>query len=287
MAAFSPTDSARTVFAVARDVLKEATSSKMMLALFLIIGLFLLALTLSLDLDVVDGALAGSRIFGRAAGNTIVPVDVFMRPAFQALAWATFYFGLVFGIVATADIAPKQLQPGRVEHLLSLPIRRAELVVGVYLGVCGICAVATTVAVGGVSVVLFAKAKIFTAAPVAGAAMAFIGFSSIYGVMLAVGVLFRSAALSAGAGLFTYFLGIAVSEKNTFLMWTTNKPLRTFLEVVTMPIPNLRALADVGAGAAAGEAVAIGAVVPVIGNALAFAAFGVVVAAAVVQSRDY
>ena len=54
-----------------------------------------------------------------------------------------------------------------------------------------------------------------------------------------------------------------------------------------MPVPNLRALADVGAGAAAGEAVALGAVLPVVGNALAFAAFAVVVAAAVVQSRDY
>ena len=53
-----------TIGAVARDVLREATSSKLMLSLLLIIGLFLVALTLSLDLVVVDGALAGSRIFG-------------------------------------------------------------------------------------------------------------------------------------------------------------------------------------------------------------------------------
>ena len=276
-----------TIGAVARDVLKEATSSKMMLALLLTIGLFLLALTLSLDLDVVDGALAGSRIFGRAAGTAIVPVDVFLRPAFQALAWVTFYVGLLFGIVATADIAPRLLQPGRVEHLLALPIRRVELVIGTYLGVCAICAIATVFAVGGVSLVLFAKAKMVTVAPAAGAAMAFVAFAAIYGVMMAVGVLFRSAALSAGAGLLTYILGVAVSEKNVMLMWTTNKPLRTLLEVVSAPMPNLRALADVGAGAAAGEAVALQAVLPMVGGAAAFAACGVLLAAAIVQSRDY
>jgi Cu-processing system permease protein len=277
----------RTVIAVARDVLKEATSSRLMLALFIIIGCLLVGLLLALDLDVVDGALAGSRIFGKQAGNAVIPVDVFLRPAFQALAWITFYLGLLFGIVATADIAPRLLAPGRVEHMLALPIRRAELVVGVYLGVCAICAIATSFAVGGVSVVLFAKAKLVTVAPLAGAAMAFVGFSAIYAVMLAVGALARSAALSAGAGLFVYIMGVVVSEKNVALMWTTNRPLRAFLDFITTPIPNLRALADVGAGAAAGETVALQAVLPMVGGAFAFAGFAVLVAAAIVQARDY
>jgi len=272
---------------VARDVLKEAFASRFMIGLFAVVFLFLLVLVFSLNLDVVDGALAGSRLFGKAAGSSIIPVDVFLRPAFQALAWVTFYLGLLFGIVATADIAPRLLQAGRVEHLLALPVRRAELVVGIYLGVAGICAIATGVAVGGVSLVLFVKAEMVTVAPVAGAAMATVGFLAIYSVMLVVGAVFRSAALSAGSGLGLYILGIAVSEKNTMLMWTTNKPLRAFLDVVTTPVPNLRALADVGAGAAAGEHVAAAAVVPLIGSALAFAAFGVVVACAVVQSKDY
>ncbi len=272
---------------VARDVLKEAFASKFMIGLFLVIGGFLLLLTFSLDLDVVDGALAGSRLFGKAAGASIIPVDVFLRPAFQALAWVTFYMGLLFGIVATADIAPRLLQPGRVELLLALPVRRVELVVGTYLGVLAICGIATVVAVGGVSAVLFVKAETFTIAPAAGAAMAILGFSAIYAVMLVVGAVFRSAALSAGAGMGFYILGIAVSERNTMLMWTTNKVVRTGLEVVTTPVPNLRALADVGAGAAAGEAIALAAAAPVVGATVAFAAFAVVVACAVVQAKDY
>ncbi len=276
-----------TILHVARDVVKEAFASRLMLGLFGAIALFLLLLVFSLDLDVVDGALAGSRLFGKATGSSIVPVDVFLRPAFQALAWATFYLGLLFGIVATADIAPRTLSPGRVEHLLALPVRRLELVVGVYVGVLGICALATSVGVGGVSLVLFAKAGFATAAPAAGAAMAFLGFAALYAVMLAAGVLARSAALSAGVGIATYVLGIVTAHKEDLLQWTTNRVVRAVVEAVLTPIPNLQALADVGAGVAAGEAVALGAVAPVVGGALAFAAFAVVVAAAVVQSKDY
>jgi hypothetical protein len=272
---------------LARDVVKEAFASRLMLGLFLCIAVGLLLLVFSLDLDVVDGALAGSRLFGRATGSSIVPVDVFLRPAFQALAWVTFYLGLLFGIVATADIAPRTLSPGRVEHLLALPVRRVELVVGVYVGVAAICALTTAIGVGGVSLVLFVKAGFATAAPAAGAAMACVGFAAIYAVMLAVGALSRSAALSAGAGLVTYVLGIVAAHKNGLLMWTTNRVVRTVIEGVLTPVPNLQALADVGAGVAAGEQVALAAVVPVVGGALAFAAFAVVVAAAVVQAKDY
>jgi len=272
---------------VARDVVREAFASKLMLLLFVAIAAGLLLLTFSLDLDVVDGALAGSRLFGQAADLSIVPVDVFLRPAFQALAWVTFYAGLLFGIVATADVAPRMLQAGRVEHLLALPVRRFELVVGIYVGVLCLCALATAVSTGGVSLILFVKAKTFTVAPIAGAAMALLGFGAIYAVMLAVGSLVRSAAVSAGAGLFLYALGVIVASKATIVNWTTSKVVRALLELVLTPVPNLRALADVGAGVAAGEAVALSAVLPVVGGAVAFAGFAVVVACAIVQSKDY
>jgi Cu-processing system permease protein len=276
-----------TVLSVARDVVKEAFASKLMLGLFVAIALALVVVWTSLDLDVVDGALAGSRLFGKATGSAVVPVDVFLRPAFQLLAYGTFYVGLLFGVVVTADVAPRMLQPGRVELMLALPVRRVELVLGLYTGVAAICAVATTAAVGGVSAVLFAKAKFVSFAPAAGAAMAFIGFCAIYAAMLAVGALFRSPALSAGTGLVVYALGIASAQKNTLLMATTNKVVRVVVEGILTPLPNLPALADVGAGVAVGETVALTAALPVVGGAFAFAAFGVLVACAVVQSKDY
>jgi Cu-processing system permease protein len=275
-------------FAVARDVLREAFVSRAMLVLFVIIGLVLLGLALAIDFDVVDGALASFRLFGQASsGGTPLDVETVLRPIFQLLAGGTFYVGLLFGIIATADIAPRLLQPGRVEFMLSLPIRRVELVVGTYLGVAALCAIGTGVAVGGVSLVLFFKAKMVVAAPLWGALMAVVGFLAVYAVMLPVGALTRSPALSAAAGFFLYIAGLLVSQRLFLLSWTSNKVVRQVLEVLTTPLPNLKALADLGAGVAGGGAIAWEVALPQVGGVLAFAAFGVFVAAAIVQTRDY
>ncbi len=273
-----------TIIAIARDVLREAASSKLLLVLFVLIGLFLLMLVMTLNLDVVDGALASVEIAKQ--GGEATTVDAMMREAFGQLAWVTFYMGLLFGIVATADVAPRALQPGRVEHLLALPVRRVEFVIGLYVGVCAICAICTTTVVGGTSLVLFVKAGMVTIAPLAGAAMAFVGFCAIYAVMLAVGVFARSAALSAGAGLLTFFMGIVVGYKHRWIELFTGA-FRTGLDVLTMPIPNLVALAGVGQNAAAGAAIDLATLAPLLAGTVAFAVVGVAVAAVIVDARDY
>src|SRR5690242_12202331 len=106
-----------TVQHIALDVVREAFARRYLIGLFgaILAGLILLAF--ALDLEVAQGALAGFRLFGAQMGNEIIPVDVALRPIFQALAWGVFYFGLLFGVVVTADIAPKMLAPGRVELL--------------------------------------------------------------------------------------------------------------------------------------------------------------------------
>lgn len=272
---------------VALDVVREAFARYYMIALFVCVMLFLVGLTFALDLEVVEGALAAGRLFGANLTNAIIPIDVAMKTAFEALSSFTFYVGLLFGIVATADIAPKMLAPGRVELLLSLPVRRVELVAGTYLGVALIATLTTAFAVGGVSVVLFWKAKLLTLAPAVGALMAVVGFLSIYGAMMLAATLVRSSALAAGVGMFLYFAGIITSDRAAFLAWFKGGLARDVLGVVVAPLPRLSALADVGAAAASSASFAPAAHAPVIFGALAFAGATVALACFVVSGKDY
>lgn len=276
-----------TVIHIALDVLREAVARRYMIALFATILAGLLLMTFSLNLEVVEGALAGVRLFGKQLGASIVPVDVALRPIFQFLAVFVFYFGLLFGIVATADIAPKMLAPGRVELLLSLPVRRVELVLGTYLGVLIIALLSTSFAVGGVSLVLFWKTSFVTAAPIAGAGMAVLGFMAIYALMLLASSLVRSAALSAGSGLMLYLAGLFTSNREEFLGWFRSGTTRSVLEVVTAPIPRLGTLADVGAQVASGAPLQDGVLLPLVGGVLVFAAAAVAAACFVVSGKDY
>ena len=276
-----------TLLYIAFDVVQEVFARRNMLVLLCLIIAGLLALTFSLNLEVVEGALAGMRLFGKQLTGAITPVDVALRPIFQALAYATFYNGLLFGIVASADIAPKMLAPGRVELLLSLPVRRVELVLGTYLGVLVVALITTSFAVGGVSLVLFWKAGFVTGAPAVGAVMAVLGFMPIYAVMLFAASLARSAAMSAGAGLMLYLAGVVTSWREEFLSWFRSGTTRAVLEVLIAPIPRLHGLAEVGAQAATDQPVASGVLFPLVGIALAFAGAALVAACFVVSEKNY
>ena len=96
----------------------------------LLLGVLLSALRL----EVVDGALAATRLFGSDLGTDIRAVDVALRPVFRIAAYLVFYGGLILGILSSADFGSSLLTPGRIGHLLAQPVRRWELLVGTWLG---------------------------------------------------------------------------------------------------------------------------------------------------------
>jgi Cu-processing system permease protein len=279
----------RNVANVALDVLREAAVSKYLLVLFGIISLFLGGLALSLDLEVVNGAIAAGKIFGAnvvGQGKTMTTSE-FLAPLMQGLAYVVFFGGLLFLVVAVADIAPKMLAPGRVELLLSLPLRRTELVLGVYAGVLLIGLLASLLAIGGSSIIFFVKTELVTPAPLMGAVASLFGFATLYGVMLAVSTIGRSAALAAGAAILVYIAGVATSDRALILSLLRSGVTREIAAVVMGPLPRLRALADLGGDAAVNKAIEWSQALAVIGGCAAFGAFFVVVACIVVNIKDY
>jgi Cu-processing system permease protein len=274
-------------FHIAADVVREAFARKLFLGLFVFITASLLMLVFALDLDVVQGTLAAGRLFGMDLKNPIIPIDVALGKLFMAITLFVFYFGLMFGIIATAGIAPEMLAPGRVELLLSLPIRRGELVVGTYLGVLAITAIATLYAIGGASLILAFKMGTMTSAPAIGAAMAVIGFMPIYALMLFTSTLVRSTTFAAGTGLILYIIGIATSNREAFLGAFRPGLVRDVLGVVIAPIPKLNLLVQIGGDTATGAAERLPVLLPVFGSIAFFSIALIVAASLVVSSKDY
>jgi Cu-processing system permease protein len=274
-------------FHIAADVVREAFARKLFLGLFVFITASLLVLVFALDLDVVQGTLAAGRLFGMDLKNPIIPVDVALGKLFMAITLFVFYFGLMFGIIATAGIAPEMLAPGRVELLLSLPIRRGELVVGTYLGVLAITALATIYGIGGASLILAVKMETMTSAPAIGAVMAIVGFMPIYALMLFTSTLVRSTTFAAGAGLVLYIMGIATSNREAFLGAFRPGMVRDALSVAIAPIPKLNVLVQIGGTAAGGDFEGLPVLLPVFGSVALFSVALIVAASLVVSSKDY
>lgn len=272
---------------VALDVLRESASSRYITVLFAVLVAGILTLSFALDLEVVEGALAAGRLFGQEVGGGIRPIDIALRPVFQGLAHLVFYLGILFGIVSTADVAPRLWSPGRVELLLSLPVKRWEVVFGTFVGVMSISILAAMFAVGGISGVLFFKGGFATIAPLAGSLVAVIGFMSVYSAMLLASSFFRSATLSAGVGLFVYLVALMTSDRENFLSWFRDGGIRDVLEILIAPLPPLNALADLGAGVAGGEIPPLMDGLMAVGVTLAFSIAMLLLTSFVVAEKDY
>jgi len=232
------------VFAVAMDLLREAASRKWFLALAIGITAVLGILAFALRLDVVDGALAATKFFGQTIRTDIRSADVALRPVFQATAYMIFYGGLVFGIVACADFGPSLLAPGRIEHLLALPLRRSELLAGTFLGVLALSVMGALYGAGGLALILGLKTGVYTVRPVLAALLASVTFAAIYGAMLAVAVVVRSAAISAATGVFLLVAGTIAGNRDKLDSFFEEGIARTIFRAVTLLLPRVSTLAN-------------------------------------------
>jgi ABC-type transport system involved in multi-copper enzyme maturation permease subunit len=259
------------VLAVAQDLLAEARSRRWVLAFLAAATLVLVAVALGLRFEVVDGALAATRLFGGDLRSDVRAVDVALRPLFAATSYVVFYGGLVFGIVATADFAPTLLAPGRIEPLLALPLRRWHVLAGTFLGVELLVLAAALYGGAGVSVLLWIKTGVANAGPLAAAAAAAVAFAPVYAAMLATALVARSAALSAGAGLLTLVAGIVAGNRAVIAELFLPGASRSAFVGLTAVLPRLSSLGRIGAAVSRGGPVAAGALLALVAGTVAFA----------------
>lgn len=275
------------VLAMALDLLHEAARRKWFLALGAAITLLLVTLALSLQLDVVDGALAATRLFGGSFYQPMQAADVVLRPLFRACAYVIFYGGIVFGTLACADFAPSLLSPGRIEHLLSLPVRRVEVIAGVFLGVLAIALIGAVYGAVGFTVIIGIKSGVWSLGPLLAALLAAISFTAIYGAMLATATIVRSPALSAAAGAFVLFAGI-VSSFRVELAALFNPGLgRGAFEAATALMPRMATMANASADIAASLPVAAGDLVRMASGMVLFGLSMLFVAAWRIERMDF
>ncbi len=245
----------RQLFRVAFDLLLEAARRKWFLALFGAITLILLVLGFSLQLEVVDGAIAGSKFFGALLFDDIVSTNQVMSGVYQVTAFLSFYGGAFFLAIACSDFAPELLAPGRIEHLLSLPVARWQLLFGTYLGVIALAALGVLYGAGGLTVLLGVKTGVWNLQLMLGSGVGWVGFCALYAVMLTSNFFVRSAALSGALGVVTLILGVVASYRESIAIAINEGFGRELFTWAMLPIPRLGTLATVASRMAASEPV--------------------------------
>ena len=277
----------RQLVRVAFDLLLEAARRNWFLALFGAITLVLLILGFSLQLDVVDGAIAGSKLFGSLLFDDIVSANRVMAGLYKTVAYLSFYGGAFFLAIACSDFAPELLAPGRIEHLLSLPVSRWQLLFGTYLGVIVLAGLGVLYGAGGLTVLLGVKTGVWNARLLVGSGVGWVGFCALYAVMLASNFFVRSAALSGALGVATLILGVVASYRESIAVAMNPGFGRELFSWSMLPIPRLGTLATVSANLAASEPLEGELVSRLLGGCFIFSAALLAVAAWRFERKDF
>lgn len=117
------------------DVMREAAARWTLIAYFCLSSLFILIFAFAVNLDIVNGALAGAKLFGndvQMRGNSVNVEQLVL--GFESGFSGFLYFLCTFlAIFATAHLVPRMQEKGTVDLYLSRPVSRTKLILSRYI----------------------------------------------------------------------------------------------------------------------------------------------------------
>ncbi len=146
-----------------QDVFREAAARWTLVAYFVLSSLFILVFALAVNLDIVNGALAGARLFGQSVqlGPETVDLDRLVIGFESGFSAFLYVVGTFLAVFATAHLVPRLQEKGTIDLYLSRPVGRVGLLASRY--VAGLLLAASNVAylIGSIWLIVAWKTRVF------------------------------------------------------------------------------------------------------------------------------
>jgi len=181
--------------ALIRDTFREALARKIFWGLFGLSALMILFFLFLLKIDIVEVGLAAVSLFGRTASRT-ADVDRLVRGVYGGIATFLYSWGMFLAVFASAGLIPSVLEPGRIELMLSKPVSRTHILLGRYVGNVLVVSCNVIFLVLGIWTILGVKTGIWSPSFLIAIATTVFAFAVLLAVVVLIGVLFESTALS-------------------------------------------------------------------------------------------
>ena len=225
--------------------LHELRARKVVVGLFVVATLVWVVLAFALQLDIVDGTLAGARLFGQDTdirpevvvdadtgepvldpdtgepltttpenpfGDTLLESVVFGAQAF--VSGAAYWVGILLALFATGGLVASLTEQGQVDVLLTKPLSRPQVLAGRLAGVWLVMLALVVYLFGAVWLTMSLKSGIWNPRFLLAIGIVFGMFAVVYGVVSLVGVWSGSGPLSliVTLGLLFVTLILAIPE---------------------------------------------------------------------------
>jgi ABC-2 type transport system permease protein len=206
----------RVLVANIEDVMREAAARWTLIAYFFLSTIFIIIFASAINLDIVDGALAGAKLFGKEvdAPSTISLEKLVL--GFESGFSVFLYFICTFlAVFATAHLVPRMQEKGTIDLYLSRPVSRVRLLLSRYIA--GLILAGSNVLYLMLSIWLIVGWKTHVLHPrfLLGGTIIFLIIAVLLAFAFLVGVATSSTAVSimTSYGIFFFGLMLAAHDK--------------------------------------------------------------------------
>src|SRR5450755_477670 len=224
--------------ALIRDTFREAFARKIFWGLFGLSTVMILFFLFLLKIDLVEGGLAAVSLFGKTASRT-ADVDRLVRGVYGGIATFLYTWGMFLAVFASAGLIPSVLEPGRIELLLSKPVSRTHILLGRYVGNVLVVSCNVIFLVLGVWIILGVKTGIWSPVFLISIATTIFIFAVLLSVVILIGVLFESAALSTMVAVALMIMSPILAQTSTMLRLLSSEWSRQVWRTLYYSLPKV------------------------------------------------
>jgi len=197
------------------EVFREAAARWTLLAYFALSSLFILIFALAVNLDIVDGALAGARLFGKEVDleGERIDMDRLVLGFESGFSGFLYMLGTFLALFATAHLVPRLQEKGTIDLYLSRPVGRARLLLSRYSGGLLLAAANLLYLIGSIWAIVLWKTGVAHPRFLLGGAVILFAIASLLAFTFLVGVATSSTAVSLMVTYAVFFFAALLSAR--------------------------------------------------------------------------
>jgi ABC-2 type transport system permease protein len=202
----------RAFAASVEEVFREAAARWTLIAYFALSSLFILIFACAVNLDVVNGALAGAKLFGHAVdvGNPL-SIDRLVLGFESGFSGFLYFLGTFLALFATAHLVPRLQEKGTIDLYLSRPVGRVRLLLSRYAGGLLLAASNLVYLIGAMWLIVVWKTRVLHPRFLLSGVVILFTIAALLAFAFLVGVVTSSTGVSLMATYALFFFGAALA----------------------------------------------------------------------------
>jgi ABC-type transport system involved in multi-copper enzyme maturation permease subunit len=202
----------KVLMANIEDVMCEAAARWTLVAYFFLSTIFILIFASAINLDIVDGALAGAKLFGKqvevSGSMSIEKLVMGFESGFSGVLYVLCTFLAIF---ATAHLVPRMQEKGTIDLYLSRPVSRVKLILSRYTAGLILAGSNVLYLIGSIWMIVAWKTHVFHPRFfLAGGVILFL-IATLLAFAFLIGVVTSSTAVSIMATYGVFFFGVMLA----------------------------------------------------------------------------